>query len=149
MARPSKLTEEVQTRIVQLIRAGNTVEVAAKTAGISEATFYGWLARAEAEASKRAGVPFVEFRAAVLQARAEAEAMLVTRIAKAAGNGSWAAAAWLLERRFPQRWAKPSLQDAANAAPALNESEEGGDVATQDRFAALDELASRREGRAG
>src|SRR4051812_3365849 len=102
MAKPSKLTPEVQENIVRLIRAGNTIELAAEAAGISQATFYAWMARGES--GKRADAPFVDFRDAVEQGRAEAEAVLVTRIAKAAANGSWSAAAWLLERSHPERW---------------------------------------------
>ena len=38
-------------------------------------------------------------------ARAEAEAILVGRVQKAASAGSWRAACWLLERQWPERWA--------------------------------------------
>jgi transposase len=112
MARPSKLSPELQERCAALIRAGNTVEVAAEAAGISEATFYAWMARGEQ--SRASDRPYREFRAAVEQARAEAEATLVTRIAKAAANGSWPAAAWLLERRYSERWAKVTERNRAS-----------------------------------
>jgi transposase len=108
MPRPSKLTDDLQTQIVRLIRAGSTVEVAAQSAGVAKRTFYSWMERGAAAEPKRADAPYAAFRDAVDQAHAESEAMLVTRIAKAAGDGSWAAAAWLLERRWPQRWSKPA-----------------------------------------
>jgi transposase len=102
MARPSKLSPELQEKVAGLIRAGNTVEIAAEASGISEATFYAWMARGER--SGKADAPYRAFRDAVEQAKAGGEAMLVTRIAKAAADGSWSAAAWLLERRSPERW---------------------------------------------
>lgn len=106
MGRPAKLTPEVQRRIVQLIRAGNTIDVSCEAAGIERETYSGWMRRGlEGGSTNR---PHREFRAAAQQAQAEAEAILVTRIAKAATNGSWTAAAWLLERRAPTRWAKQS-----------------------------------------
>jgi hypothetical protein len=93
MARPTKLTIEVQDRVVALIRAGNTVQVAAQAAGICRRTFHLWMARDDD--------PYRAFRAAVEQARADAEASLVARAAR----GNWRAAAFLLEQRFPERWA--------------------------------------------
>src|SRR4051794_32440167 len=40
---------------------------------------------------------------------ARAEALLVTLIAMAARD-SWTAAAWILERRWPERWGPPALR---------------------------------------
>lgn len=94
MARPSKLTPEIQTRLCQLLQAGNTHEVAAEACGINVSTFYTW---------KREKP---EFAAAVDRAEAEAEAVLVARISRAAANGSWRAAGWLLERRNPEKWSR-------------------------------------------
>ena len=102
----SKLSPEVQEQIVRLIKVGNTNEVAADAAGISRATFFSWMDRGKKVG--KTNKPYRDFREAVEQARAEAEATLVARIAKAAQNGSWSAAAWLLERRAPERWGKLS-----------------------------------------
>lgn len=133
MPRPSKLTPEITERVAALIRAGNTVEIAAQAMGISRATFFSWMNRGE---DARPESPYGQFRGAIEQARAEAEATLVTRIAKAAANGSWPAAAWLLERGSPERWAKTSerrpLDDNHKAAAA------------SDPFAEVDELAAKR-----
>jgi len=40
------------------------------------------------------------------KAEAEAELFLLTNIKAAATDGKWTAAAWILERRHPERWAK-------------------------------------------
>jgi hypothetical protein len=45
MARPTKLTDEVQKQIVRAIAAGAYGEVAAEAAGIHKATLYRWLAK--------------------------------------------------------------------------------------------------------
>lgn len=110
----SKLTPEVTDQITRLIRVGNTVEIAAAAAGISRSTFFAWMDRGKKSGASNA--PYREFREAVGQARAEAEAVLVGRVSKAAANGSWSAAAWLLERRAPERWGKPGerVNDEAN-----------------------------------
>jgi transposase len=122
--RPSKLTPEIQERICQLIRAGNTVEIASEASGITPTTFYNWMQKG---ADGRQ--PYADFSKAIEQVRAEAEAILVGRIQRAAQSGSWRAATWLLERQWPERW-----------APAGDRAE---DEETPD-FADLDELGPRR-----
>jgi transposase len=99
MARPTKLTPEVEERIVAAIRAGNYAEPAARSAGISPATYYRWLKRGE-EASR--GI-YRAFHDAVRRAEAEAEVHAVAVIRRAMGD-DWRAAAHYLERRYPDRW---------------------------------------------
>ena len=68
--------------------------------------------------------------------RATRETRLTGLVAAEAGRGNWRAAAWLLERRYPDRWApirrKPDgeLEVVADA---------------DDPFAEVDELRRRRE----
>lgn len=102
MSRPTKLTPEVQERIVTAIRAGNYQETASLYAGISEATFYGWMDRGRNEP----GSIYSEFMEAVEKAKAAAEIRDVVLIDKAAQDGSWQAAAWKLERKFPHKWGR-------------------------------------------
>lgn len=99
--RPSKLTPERQERIVELIRAGNYMEIAAQAAGIDVSTLYRWLQRGE---KARSG-PYRQFRDAVMRARVEAEARAVVVVQKAALT-DWRAASWWLERAFPDRWGR-------------------------------------------
>ncbi|MCH9647761.1 MAG: hypothetical protein K0U98_05950 [Deltaproteobacteria bacterium] len=99
--RRTKLTPEVQTKIVTAIRAGNYACVAAEYAGITEATFYGWLRRGR-EAGK--GIYF-EFLQSVKGAEREAEVRAVALVQKHM-EGNWTAAMTFLERKFPQRWGR-------------------------------------------
>lgn len=131
MGRPSKLNADVSEQIAASIRAGATIEVAAEAAGITAATFHDWMKRGTLPGKPNA--PHRAFRELVDQARAEGEVALVGRIARASQNGSWAAAAWLLERRYPERWAKASER-----------KKDGDDAKPVDPFAKLDELAPRR-----
>lgn len=107
---PTKLTPETQERICQLIRAGNTVEVASEASGIAPATYYGWMQRGQDK-----GQPYRGFREAVEKARAEAEAILVGRVQQAANSGSWRAATWLLERQWPENWAPLAERDRSGS----------------------------------
>jgi transposase len=99
--RPTKLTPEVQKRIIDALRAGNYVETAAAYAGIGRQTLYDWLHRG----AKEGKGAYHEFHEAVEKALAESEVRDVALIAKAA-EAQWQAAAWRLERRAPERWGK-------------------------------------------
>lgn len=118
MGRPTKLNPSVQDKIVSAIRVGNYIETAAAYAGISKNTLYDWLKRGEREKQRVEKNPrfkirksekiYVDFSDAVEKALAEAEIRDVMRIEKAAGE-QWQAAAWRLERKFPDRWGRRVL----------------------------------------
>ncbi len=104
MARPTKLTEEVHDRIVGALLLGLYQDQAARYGGINPGTFYRWIDRGASELKKDA--IYREFREAVQKARAEAEARRIAVIHQAAEDGTWQAAAWWLERSFPERWGR-------------------------------------------
>ena len=113
--RPSKFSEERADKIIRAIRAGNYIETAAALAGVHKSTLYAWLKRGSAEADrldadpkakpKKTELPFLNFSDAVDIALAEAENMDVQAITAAAAE-DWRAAAWRLERKFPDRWGR-------------------------------------------
>jgi transposase len=103
MGRRTKLTPELQSKIAGAIAAGNYHEVACALAGVSTSTFYAWLEKGRAGKS-----PYVEFLEAVKKAEAAAEVKRIQIITKAADT-DWKAAAWYLERRYPERWGKRNL----------------------------------------
>lgn len=101
LGRRTKLTPEVQEKIVSAIRAGNYAMIAAEYAGICEATFYGWLKRGREDGK---GI-FFEFLKAVKEAEREAEVRAVATVQKHMTD-NWTAAMTYLERKFPQRWGR-------------------------------------------
>ena len=107
MGRKTKLTPEVQDLICQAIRAGNYARVAAAYAGITEATYYNWLKRGE---TAKSGLYF-DFFEAVKKAEADAQTRNVAIIQQAAKK-TWQAAAWWLERKFPNDWGKQVQEQA-------------------------------------
>lgn len=99
--RPEKLTPELQQKIVDAIRMGAYIETAAAYAGINKSTLYDWMKRgARAKSGK-----YKEFSNAVEKALAESEMRDLAVIAKASRE-NWQAAAWRLERKFPDRWGR-------------------------------------------
>jgi len=113
--RPTKLTKELIEEIAQYLRAGNYIETTAALVGIHRDSIYEWLKRGNAEIdrvskSNRSRIRkreeiFVEFTDTVKKAQAQSEAMLVGLIGQAAQK-NWTAAAWRLERKYPDKWGR-------------------------------------------
>lgn len=111
MSRPSKLTPEAREKFVKAIGAGSYPEVAARFAGFSPASLYRYLRGSTPERAA--------FRDAALLAQAELEIRLTgILVQEARSEPKWAA--FLLERRFRDRWAAraPSEATAADRRPA-------------------------------
>jgi hypothetical protein len=130
MARPTKLTTEVEERLVHAITVGATYKDACACAGISFQTFLNWKKRAQRaveQVGERDGEPeetadqFVEFFDRIKRAEADAAVGWLTTINKAARR-DWKAGAWMLERRYPEsynlRRLKPDRLDGVVLTPA-------------------------------
>jgi len=98
MGRPTKLTPEVQARIVQAISVGATYTHAASFGGVSYDAFNDWMRKGD---GPRARDPYRQFCHAVKEAEGAAVVKWLARIEQAASDGTWQAAAWKLERRYP------------------------------------------------
>jgi hypothetical protein len=102
MGRPTKLTPELQKKIVKLVRDGNYFETAAQAAGIAKSTLYDWLKRGEAGEE-----PFAEFSNALKKAEAEAEVDVVATIRAGLRDApQWQSAMTFAERRWASRYAR-------------------------------------------
>lgn len=100
--RPCKLTPVLQEKIVNAVAAGNYADTAAALAGISKGTFFAWIKKgARSHYGK-----FRDFSDAIEKAQAESEVRDLRYIGQAAAAGSWQAAAWRLEQKFPKRWGR-------------------------------------------
>jgi hypothetical protein len=100
MGRPSSLDDATKARIVAAVEAGCGRRTAAQAAGVDRSTLLRWLA------AGREGVePFAAFESEVRAAEARCELANVATI-QAASAKTWQAAAWLLERKHPERWAR-------------------------------------------
>jgi hypothetical protein len=136
--RQPSMTSEIVERVVRAVGAGSYLEVAIASAGVPRSTFYDWWKRGAPDGAP-GDAAFREMRQRVERARAEGEVRNVGLIAGAAQE-SWQAAAWMLERSYPDRWARPSQRDHEPAAPAAPTPEE-------DPFADVVDLAERRRSR--
>lgn len=107
MGRPSKFTPEIHRRIIDLVKAGNYIEKAAQSVGISRRTLYEWLAKGrDCEIEED---PFAALYTDWQKAIAHCELRCVALIAKAAETDV-KAAMWLLEHRFPEDWGRHRVE---------------------------------------
>lgn len=101
--RKTKLTPELQARMVEFVAAGNYLSTAAAACGVAESTVHGWIARGR---RSKSGI-YLEFLESIKKASAEAESKAVGHVLAAAELPTyWQAAATFLERRFKSRWAR-------------------------------------------
>lgn len=96
--RDSAYTPERVQRIVNAIRMGATYKLACKYGGIVESTFYKWKLERK------------EFSEAIQEAEGAAAVGWLAKIEQAANEGTWQAAAWKLERRYPQDYGRTSVE---------------------------------------
>ena len=119
--RPTKLDNERAGIIVAAIRRGAPLESTAAQGKISRRTLYEWLRRGgrAREVAESTGDPipsserpFADFYVEVMAAQADWETGRLDKIDAAASSPQhWTAAAWLLERRMPEKYALKSRVD--------------------------------------
>jgi transposase len=98
----SKYTEDTVKALEQAIGMGATYRLASQYAGISEDTFARWRDR------------YADFAARIKRAEGRAAVGWLAKIEKAANEGTWQAAAWKLERRYPHEYGR-QVQEQAGA----------------------------------
>jgi hypothetical protein len=99
--RPLLLTPELQRRLCGSVRTGVPMSTSCQLVGVDYSTVRRWLGLGKKE---NEGV-FHDFYLAFTRAKAVAERRLVKTIVTA-GPEDWKAAAWLLERRHPDKYGK-------------------------------------------
>jgi len=99
MGRKTKLNEATKMKFLQGLKLGLTYDLAASYAGVDRTTIYNWMRRGQDEDE---GI-YVDFFNAVKQSEGLCAAQCMTRIIRAAENGQWQAAGWIMERRYGYR----------------------------------------------
>lgn len=97
-----KLNKFFIEEAAKLIEAGVHQRHVAQALGIHEATWYRWLQEGE---NAKSGIKR-EFYEAIKKAEGRAIVRNIAQIQKAAQEGNWQAAAWWLERRYPDEYGK-------------------------------------------
>ena len=95
---PTKYTPDRVERILQAVRVGATQRLAALYGGVDEDTIIRWRKT------------HVEFAEAIKAAEGAAGVGWLAKIEAAANDGTWQAAAWKLERRYPHEFGRQALE---------------------------------------
>jgi transposase len=104
MSRPQIITKEIIEEICNYIAAGHSYAKSAKLAGIAESTFFRWRTMGQLEGAEDIYTIFyIETQDA--SDFSESEALQLVR-SSAILERNWRAAAWFLERRFPDKYSK-------------------------------------------
>lgn len=140
--RPTALTDQLRRKIIAALKEGVPREMAISSVGISRATFYSWLSAAR---QPDASSDLAEFLDEVEKAEDEAVATYVKIIKKAAPH-SWQAAAWMLERRWPDMFGRKDRVsiDALKRTEAEKMARELG-IEVEEVMVAIDDILSGRD----
>jgi hypothetical protein len=109
---------EIVAQVAELLPKALYLETVSDLLGVHRRTMSGWVRRGRLEARRLARVErqgkepainpkeslYYEFFLAFKKAMSEGQQTALDVIAKAATDGVWQAGAWLLERRFPEKW---------------------------------------------
>ena len=106
--RPTKLTPETTSKLALAIQLGATYELACNYAGVHYSTFARWMNKSR------------EFREAIKEAEGKASVTWLAKIEQAASEGNWQAAAWKLERRYPEMYGRRALDVRTQAGVDLS-----------------------------
>lgn len=103
VGRKSKLTPQLINDAVKLLKGGSYISTVCEFIGIDTSTWYRWIREGK---KAKTGIKN-HFYHAIKKAEAEAEIRMVTEIQKIAEeNKTWQALAWMLERKYPERWGR-------------------------------------------
>ena len=102
MARPTKLTHEIQQKIGDNIALGLPYSLAANAAGISYQTLNEWLKKGRNSTSGE----YFQFFKYIQKCNADAAKTLLEHLKSAADAGNCTVCMWILERRFPEEFGR-------------------------------------------
>ena len=145
VGRHTLLTPELADNLLAALRAGAYLHVAARAVGIRRETLADWMRR-----GREGDAPFAELLTQIEEAQAAGEVRNVATVANAARE-NWQAAAWLLERGYPERWGRVSTRLRLPDKPPEEQATPPPASALTDRddpFIEVDELARKRQKRA-
>lgn len=103
----TKRTPSTRAELLKLIRIGLADIDACNSVGVGTSFFYQWIQ------------DDLEFAEEIMRARGEAVAALHAKVA-IAGSEDWRASAWLLSRRYPERYAERRIIDGGNGQCPLD-----------------------------
>jgi hypothetical protein len=141
--KPKLFNPAILTRLCDAIRTGATIDLACKYAGINPSVYYDAVNRAKAGDPEWQGVA-----AELADAEGACAVEMLATVTTAARNGTWPAAAWMLERRYPMMYGRSEsrfIQQAEPVEPYQTREELIKALAAIPADVLADALAARKE----
>lgn len=143
----TKFSPEVKDRFLAAIERGATYELASGFAGITYQCYLNWMKKGEAQLNsdsdeKEVGDEYLEFYRNVKASEGKAAIKWLMQIDKAA-DIQWQAAAWKLERRYPQQYGKTVQEVQGKDGTPLY-----GNMPESEKLKRVDEILERARKRA-
>ena len=114
----SKCTEELIAQAVKLRKNGMSYHDMTAALGIAQSTFYKWMNQPERPAE-------AEFSESIRKAEAEYKASLRSKVL-AKTDRDWKAAAWMLERQYPDEYGRRERHEVVAEVDARHMVEPSG-----------------------
>ena len=120
MARPCKLTSDIQKKIGDGISLGLTYSLAANSAGITYQTLNQWISKGKTDKSGK----YFQFSQYIQKCNADAAKKCLERLNEAAKAGNCTVCMWILERRFPEDFGRRVYRKNNVVSENLNQNVE-------------------------
>src|SRR5208283_5113465 len=120
MARPTKLTPEIQQKIGDGVSIGLTYALAASAAGITYQTFNQWMKLGRDSTSGK----YFEFYKHIEQRNSEGALKILQKLNDAAKAGNCQVCMWILERRFSEDFGRRVYRKTNVISENLNQNVE-------------------------
>jgi hypothetical protein len=120
MARPSKLTPELQKRIGENIALGLTYRLAAESAGVTYKLLNLWMQQGKNSTSGK----YFQFAQYINKCNADGALKLLERLNEAVKAGNCTVCMWILERRFSEDFGRRQYRKMDIVSENKNENVE-------------------------
>lgn len=108
--RETKLNKEMIAEIANYIELGFTAKDTCEAVGISQETFFRWKKQGKRDKENGIKSEFYEFYESIKKGKHKIKQLMLSKIVQAADE-NWNAAAWWVERNFPEDYSlKPELR---------------------------------------
>ena len=138
MARPTKLTLEIQKKIGDDVSLGLTYALAANSAGVTYQTLNVWLKRGQTEKSGK----YYRFYKHIKKCNDDAAKVLLERINEAAKSGDTQMCTWTLERRLSEDFGRRVYRKTNVVSENLNQNV-NVEIIVQDTDAIREEILAK------
>jgi hypothetical protein len=103
--RETKFNEEIREEILSYLKLGFTIKDTCEAVNISTETFFQWKKQGKTDKNNGIKSDFSDFSDSIKTAKHSVKKFMLSKIVQAAKE-NWNAAAWWVERNFPEDYSK-------------------------------------------